>query len=226
MFRKITAYGFFIILNLFLVNEPSASQKLYVTDIQRITLRTGPSLENKIIAFLFSGQALEVLERQGDWSRVRVSEDGAGTKEGWVLNHYLIDRMPYKLQVESLMDENNRLKENLSPTKQQLEESANREKMLSIKLQENEKTLHKLQEELETLKQDSSGYLNLKAEYDVAQSKLKNVVQQNEMLEAENGKLRVSERNKWFATGALVLLCGLILGLMFGRQQKRRSSYY
>ena len=42
-------------------------------------------------------------------------------------------------------------------------------------------------------------------------------------LTKENESLRSSQRNKWFASGALVLFCGLIIG----RQQKeRRSSLY
>jgi SH3 domain protein len=226
MFPKITAIGFFIFIIFSFLNEPNASEKVYVTDIQRITLRTGPSRENKIISMLSSGQVLEVLEKQGDWSRVRVVEEGEGKKEGWVLDLYLIDRMPYKLQVSSLMEENNRLKANLSPTKRQLEESTSREKTLSRKLQDAEASLRNLKEELETLKKDSSGYLKLKAEYDRVQSKLNDIAQRNEKLRAENRKLEVSERNKWFGTGALVLLCGLILGLMFGRQQRKKSSYY
>jgi SH3 domain protein len=220
------AFGLFIILTLTLINALSASEKLYVTDVQRITLRTGPSIKNKIIASLFSGQVLEVLEKQADWSRVRVLEDGAGQKEGWALNHYLIDRMPYKLQVSSLMEENNRIKENFSRTKQQLEELVSREKMLSQKLQESEATSRKLQKDFEILKQDSSGYLKLKAEYDGVQSKLKKLTQQHEMLVAENKELKAYDRNKWFITGVLVLLGGLLLGLMFGRQQRRRSSSY
>lgn len=226
MLRKITAFGFFIILTFFLINEPRALKKVYVTDFQRITLRTGPSLENKIIAFLDSSQVLEVIENQGKWSLVRVLEEGDSKKEGWVLNQYLMDRMPYKLKVDSLMNENKMLKDELEPIKQQLEESINKEKMLSMKLKESEANLRSLQEEFATLKQDSSGYFKLKAEYDLAHSKLKSLVQKNEILNAENKSLKENDRNKWFLTGALVLFCGLILGLIFGRTKRRKSSYY
>ena len=228
MFRKITAFGFFIIMivTFFWANESNAAKKAYVTDFQRITLRTGPSLENKIIDFLVSGQALEVVENQGKWSRVKVLEGGDDEKEGWVLNQYLIDRMPYKLQVTVLMDENKRLKDALEPTKEQLEESVNGGKILSKKLTESEAALVKLKDEFETLKRDSSGYLKLKTAYDSAQSKLKNLMEQNEIINTENKRLKESERNRWFITGALVLFCGLILGLMLGRQKKRRSTYY
>ena len=45
------------------------------------------------------------------------------------------------------------------------------------------------------------------------------------VLGEENQSLRSSERNKWFAIGALVLLCGLVFGMIVGRQQKKRRYY-
>jgi len=47
-----------------IVQEGSAT-KAYVTDTFEITLRTGPSSENRIIAMLFSGHPLDVLNTQG-----------------------------------------------------------------------------------------------------------------------------------------------------------------
>jgi SH3 domain protein len=40
--------------------------KAYVTDSFEITLRTGPSNEHKIIAMLFSGRPLDVLDPGGE----------------------------------------------------------------------------------------------------------------------------------------------------------------
>jgi SH3 domain protein len=42
----------------------------------------------------------------------------------------------------------------------------------------------------------------------------------------ENENLRSSEQNRWFLSGALVLLCGLLVGGIAGRQQKKRRSVY
>ena len=48
-----------------------------------------------------------------------------------------------------------------------------------------------------------------------------------ETLQKENMVLKSSQRNRWFLTGAVVLLVGLIFGLVMGRQQrKRKSTYY
>lgn len=226
MLREIMVFGLALILTFFLATEPRASQLVYVTDFQKITLRTGPSLDNKIIDFLVSAQALEVIESQDKWSLVKVIDGDEVQKEGWVLNQFLTERKPYKLQVNDLMNENKMLKDKLEPLKEELEKSISQGKMLSAKLQETEETLNKLQKEFVALKQGAAEYLRLKAEYDETQSNLVNKTQQNEILDAENKKLKDSERNKWFLSGAVVLFLGLLVGLMFGRQQKKRKSTY
>ena len=49
----------------------SLATKAFVTDTFRISLRRGPSIENKILKFLSSGQPVEVLESNDGWSRVQ-----------------------------------------------------------------------------------------------------------------------------------------------------------
>ncbi|OPX40450.1 MAG: hypothetical protein B1H13_07470 [Desulfobacteraceae bacterium 4484_190.3] len=58
------------------------------------------------------------------------------------------------------------------------------------------------------------------------QKKLAEVTGENEKLRSENEKLRSSERRRWFITGALVLICGWIIGLVMGRTRRRRRSIY
>jgi SH3 domain protein len=41
----------------------------------------------------------------------------------------------------------------------------------------------------------------------------------------ENQRLKSSQQHKWFLIGALVLLCGLLIGLMIGRKQRSRRFY-
>src|SRR5512135_2651730 len=76
--------------------------KAYVTDSFEITLRTGPSNENKIIAMLFSGRPLDVLNTQGEWSQVKVLD---GDKEGWVMSRYLVTRLPWEVQAKKLQED-------------------------------------------------------------------------------------------------------------------------
>ena len=73
----------------------------------------------------------------------------------------------------------------------------------------------------EALKRKAADYLKLKAAYENTQETVQTFTRENE-------SLRSSQRNRWFAIGALVLLCGLMIGLVIGRQQKKRQSslYY
>ena len=72
------------------------AESLYVTDQLKLTLRSGPSTEHKILAVVESGQKVEMLEPGEDWSKVRT----ANGKEGYVLARYL---MPSNLSNRSLM---------------------------------------------------------------------------------------------------------------------------
>ncbi|MEE9571272.1 MAG: TIGR04211 family SH3 domain-containing protein, partial [Gammaproteobacteria bacterium] len=74
---------------LILVATSVAGQTRYVSDQLVITVRTGASTENAIIANLVSGDAIEVLQAdpESGYSRIRTE---SGT-EGWVLSRYLIE---------------------------------------------------------------------------------------------------------------------------------------
>ena len=63
---------------------------MYVTDITKITMRTAPNSDNKIIQMLESGSVVNILERSGAWSKVR-SKNG---KEGWALTRFLVNKKP------------------------------------------------------------------------------------------------------------------------------------
>src|SRR5688572_22179173 len=63
-------------------------QTRYIADDIPITLRTGPSLENRIVRNLSAGVRVDVLgvDEANGYTRVRVVSDGT---EGWVLTRYL-----------------------------------------------------------------------------------------------------------------------------------------
>ncbi len=182
-----------IALGLSIIAQASWAAKAYVTDSFRISLRRGPSIENKILKFLPSGMPVEVLESQEGWSRVEPSESRQRSIKGWVLSRYLITRLPWETQARSLEQENIQLKEKLA----RIEE-----------------------ERGETLKRKGADYLELKAAHEIAQETVQTLTRENE-------SLRSSQRNKWFGMGALVLLCGLMIGLVIGGKEKiRRSTIY
>ncbi|MFZ7113572.1 MAG: TIGR04211 family SH3 domain-containing protein [Desulfatiglandales bacterium] len=217
---------FGIILLCSLTGQEAWAGTAYVTDSFQITLRSGPSTDNKIIMMPSSGQAMEVLEEQKDWSRVRLLPDGDNPREGWVLNRYLIFRQPWEIQTRNLRQKNDELTEKYNEMKKQLEETLSEKRSLTGSLDQNTEAFQRLQKQYDTLKQGAEGFLKLESSFEAAKKSLKTATNELQRLEQENEELRSSQMNRWFATGALVLLCGLLIGLLVGRQQKKRRSVY
>ena len=91
-----------VFLILYFTAQPMAADRLYVSDSFTITLRTGPSTENKIIRMLSSGQELEILEAQEKWSHIKTVLNNGTELDGWVRNQYLMERIPYEIQAKAL----------------------------------------------------------------------------------------------------------------------------
>lgn len=170
------------------MSHPAWASKAYVTDQFRISLRRGPSTENKILKFLPSGYPVVILETQEGWTLVRSPDDERESIKGWVLSRYLITRPPWKNQAESLLEENVMLKKKLAGFE-------NRSKA--------------------ALKLETDKYIKMKTVHESTQKTIQKLIKANK-------ELRFSQRDKFFIIGALVLLCGFIIGLVAGRQKKKR----
>jgi SH3 domain protein len=194
-----------------------------VTDSFEITLRTGPSSENKILAMLFSGRPLDILSTQGEWSRVRVPDTD---KEGWVMNRYLVTRLPWELQAKKVQEDLANSNAKLARVQKEFAEESQQRQGLAAELRRKTEELETVSKEYSELKKASQGYLRLKTTHEAAERDLKAARSELGKLIAENEALRSSEQNKWFLSGALVLLCGLLIGGIVGRQQKKRRSIY
>ena len=190
---------------------------MYVSDTLKLTLRTGPSIENKIIAVIESGQEMEVIKFGDEWSQVRL----ANGKEGWVLSRYLttdetngikLQRLETKhknlmIQAAELLEENNGLKtENTR---------------LSSELEAMQKQLEKIQTDYEALKTEATEFLTLKANYNRAASQLAEQTAKAKKLEEQVSSLAMNTYIKWFLAGSGVLIVGFFIGFSTKRQRRR-----
>ena len=223
---KRIGFGLVWVFGLCILAQASWATQAFVTDSYKITLRTGPSVENKIIVLLTSGQAVEVLETEGDWSYVRLAEGDENAKEGWVLSRYLMNRVPWEIQAKSLKDQNAALQENFAQLEGKWSETVRQERETKAKLEQYMGALQDLQKKHQTLKGGAETYLTLKETHEAVQASLEKARTEIDRLTEENRDLRSSQMNRWLGTGALILLCGLMIGVMVGRQQKRRRSLY
>ena len=203
-----------------------AESSAYVTDSIGITCRTGPDITNKIIAMLHSGDHVRVIETRGNWSKVKFLKKDGTEAEGWVMSRYLMTDRPCRDRAAALAKENATLKKQLSELKADNAKYSETTKTLKKDLDDVTSRMSILQKKYQNLKEGAAGYITLKKKYEETSAKLDTAERKLNTLTREVNDLRSSHGYKWFGMGALVLFAGIILGLVFGRQKKSRSSLY
>jgi len=211
-------------LPLCFTNQSSWASTAYVTDSFKITLRTGPGTDNKIIAMLSSGEPVEILEIGDDWTRVRVLGSEGEQEEGWVLSRFLIERQPWEMQARNVAKETTSLKEKLGVSEKKWRQSSKRAQELQEKFQKASESLKKVQGDFDSLKNESSDFLKLKRQYEAAASNLKTAQEAVQTLTTENKILKSSKNVEWLLAGALIFFCAWLIGLIMGRREKKRRS--
>ncbi len=207
---------YFAIAGLFMLalTCDAVAEKMYISDIVKVTLRTGPSLEHRVIQMLQSGNEIEVLELGKDWSLVR-STSG---KEGWILSRYLSPDIPSDLVLGGVQEKYDKL----------LVRAASMEEANMKFIEENKKQTEELTRVSASLKEISNQYEILKtasADFLELQSRYKKVAQ-----ELEKQTRRATELNKLLQRrniqigllGAGVLFFGFLIG--YNTKRKRRRS--
>jgi len=201
-----------------------SARTMYVTDSFEITVRTGPSTENKIITMITSNKEVEALEEQDGWIKIRL-DDG---REGYVFSRFLTSDTPNVLIVRGLKSTLTTLEgqvKELSETKKRLEASRTE---LQSTLTSRERELAKIKKEYETLKSGASNFVAVKNRNDVLQSENSKLKTQLKNVEQQNAWLKKWKDSLLFASGAGVLLFGWLLGFITGRIQirRRRRMFY
>ena len=101
----------------FVATSPAWAQTAYVTENVYVDIRADPHIESAVIHRVLAGEALEVLEQTGDFSRVR---DAQG-REGWIEGGDLMQKSPARVREASLKRELAELKAELTNARAQLE---------------------------------------------------------------------------------------------------------
>jgi SH3 domain protein len=213
--KKVTFIG----ICLFLFCSISQAETLYISDFLRITMRTGPGIDHKIIEMIKSGQSVTVLEQGPEWTKILLPTG----KEGWVLNRFLTPKPPsglllkkleekhaeLSLQITTLIDENKRLR--------------NENQRLDAELKTSSRNLKKVTDSYQKLKSGSAEYLDVKSRYEMMVVQLDQQKKKTQDIEKELESIRFHKNIRWFLSGAVVLIIGFLIGFS-SRHQRRRSS--
>jgi SH3 domain protein len=190
---------------------------MYVSDMLKLTLRTGPSTENKILAVIESGQQLALLERGSEWSRVQLPNG----KEGWVLSRYLTPDETSNFKLERLQAQHKNLTAQAAVLLEENKELKAENEKLRAEFETVEKDMVKTRTDHETLKAEAAGFLTLKSKYEAAASQLAEQTARVQKLEEQLTQMEMSAYIKWFLAGSGVLVVGFLIGFSTKRQRRR-----
>jgi len=193
------------------------AETMYVSDVLKLTLRTGPSNENKILAVIESGQMLDVIKFGDEWSQARLPNG----KEGWVLSRYLTPHETNNIKLERLQAEHKNLMIQAAALLEENNRLKAEDKKRQIEFETNQKQMVKAQTDYETLKTEVAEFLTLKSKYENAVSLLAEQTAKAEKLEEQLTRLELSYYIKWFLAGSGVLLVGFLIGFSTKRQRRR-----
>lgn len=83
---------------LLLTRSNALANTMYVAETNWANIRSGPSVENRIICLIRSGEPLEILSEEEGWYYVRTPKN----EEGWIAKSLLTDKKPVTEQLEAL----------------------------------------------------------------------------------------------------------------------------
>jgi len=208
---------------LFLVSAAAFGQARYVSDNIPVLLRTGPSLEYRIIRQLSAGVRVEVLGEEKEYTQVRVAGDGT---EGWLETRFL--------QSEPIARERLAAAErNLTAARERVQELEAQVAALTEELARTRSELDAtkatnsgLSTELQDIRNASSNVLAIRDQNEQLRRRVAEAEERINRLAMENTELASDARQSWFLIGAGVLFGGILIGLVAPNfKRKKRSSW-
>ncbi|MEE8398267.1 MAG: TIGR04211 family SH3 domain-containing protein [Desulfobacterales bacterium] len=218
-FRGLSVIAFL----LFSTGAPAETR--YIKTIVKITLRTGPGLDHKIISMISSGKSVEVLETESGWARVQ-TEKG---QIGWIMTSLIsAEKPPVPMSEtpnagdEALLEQQASLYEEINALKAENKSLASKLAVSRSALTENRKALDASRKSSQTARDTSGEIQKLKSDLGKANAALKKL---EEKLRHPKSQIIGSNTQPgiyWFLSGGGVLILGFLMG--YSRKRQRRSS--
>jgi len=199
------------------------AESMYISDKLKVTVRSGPSTEYKILDIAESGDRVEILETGQEWTLVKLLSGKARGKEGYITSRYLVSGPTYALRFEQLQAKQKTLTQQATTLLDENNKLRQENKGLKTMLSGTEKSLKKLDGEYQELKTGSAEFLELKAKFKQVSEQLAEQTQKAGELDKELSKVEINQYIKWFLAGSGVLLVGFIVGFSARRSRRRPS---
>lgn len=203
----------FIILSVIICALSAQAKSQYISGVQKVTFRTGPGTDNKIIKMLPTNEKITVLENGETWTKVKDSEGN----EGYVLNRFITTEVPGIIKFNYIKKKHDKLKEKQTIVLEENKMLKEQITKLNADLKATQETLATTEKSFEELKSGSANYIGLKKKYDQT---VKNFESKNDRVVALESQINMYYI-KWFLAGGGVLMIGWLIGLI----SRKKKSY-
>ena len=225
-----------LLLSIVVLSSSVMADTRYVDDLLVITLRQGKSSKHRILRTLKTGTALEVLEEDESYLKVRTA-DGL---EGFVLRQYISTSPPKKQLIKRLEGKNKDLQQKITQFDktnddlkaqigvmqenhaQELLELTGRSSLTEEALQQIQQEQEVIAENYSTLLGQSENVVAIAEERDQLLMDRSKLTSEVTSLRDQNEKLSDNRMIKWFLAGGSVFLLGWIIGKI---SRKKRTRY-
>ena len=194
---------------------------LYVSDTFKADIRTGPSLQHRIISYLQSGTYVETSETSEDEKWVKVSANGV---EGWTLSQYLQPTRTANLLLNDANGKIDRLNNSIQTKKDALQSLQRSHDDL---VAQNES----LQTQLNTLQSNHDQVLFASKNAVETMEKLRALEKEYETLKLQNGQLiteneasKNDKRVEGIRWGIIAVLVGVLLATILPKLTPSKKS--
>lgn len=201
------------------VAATARAETVYVSDVLKLAVRSGPGNEHKSIAVTESGQQVELIKSGEEWSLVRLA-NGA---EGYVLARFLTTVPPGRFQYLQLQDKIKALTAQAAGLAEENSRLKTENEKLAAAVSGGQNQIGSLRSEYETFKQEASDLVSLKAKTETLAAELEQKNRQLAALETQPEDVYRTTYLYWFLAGAAVLFSGFLTGYSVKRQRWKSS---
>ena len=129
----------------FLLTTIAFAETVYVDDNLRVGVRPEPDNSYSPISVVVSGMVLEVMERKGNFIRIRTPSG----VEGWVSNSYVTKKKPAQILLDESKEQQKELEEKLQSLTVQVEKLSQERNSLQHSVQELERENTELKDQMD-----------------------------------------------------------------------------
>ncbi len=208
-----------ILLVLFSAQALAQEATRYISEELEVGVRTGKTLQNRIIRTARGGEQVTVVQQDNDgYSLVRFAN---GT-EGWILTRYLQSQPHSRDRLAEVEAELAEIRSGSDDQASRVAQLLDERRVLESERDSLQSRIEILETELTELRDVASRPQEIRAQ---------NAQLREALLEAQNSAddfrrqvevLRGDSQRKWFMTGALVTVGSLIFGILLTRLPRRR----